>query len=114
MLNIKPEAVAKLNLILPTYYEFICNSQTPKPCITYAETNSADTIISRDMGYSSIQLTVKVWVDNGNISSLQNYAEQVDSTMRELGYKRLFANEIVVGNQIEKILLYEATGIEEY
>lgn len=114
MLNVKPELVAKLKLILPTYYEYICNSSTPKPCITYAETSSADTIISRQLGYSRIQMTIKVWVDDGDIGTLQNYAEQVDSTMRELGYSRVSANELVVGNQIEKILLYEATGIEEY
>lgn len=114
MLSIKPEVVAKLKLILPTYYEYICNSSTPKPCITYAETNSSDTIISREMGYSRMQITVKVWIDNGDIGALQNYAEQVDSSMRELGYSRVSANELVVGNQIEKIMLYEATGIEEY
>lgn len=114
MLNIKPEAVSALKLILPTYYEYICNSQTPKPCITYAESNSRDTIISREMGYSRIQLTVKVWIDNGDIGALEDYAEQVDSTMRKLGYSRVTANELVVGNQICKILLYEATGIETY
>lgn len=114
MLSIKPEIVTKLGQILPTYYEYICNSTTPKPCITYAETNSIDTIISMTMGYSRVQMTIKIWIDNGDIKSLQGYAVQVDSAMRELGYYRVSANELVVGNQIEKILLYEATGIETY
>ena len=114
MLDIKPEVVTALNLILPTYYEYICNSQTPKPCITYAQTNDTDLETSKERGYCRIQMTIKVWIDNGNVSDMEAYSKQVDSSMRSLGYKRVSANELVVGNQIEKILLYEAIGKEEY
>lgn len=114
MLNIKPEVVTVLQLILPTYYEYICNSQTPKPCITYAQTNDTDLETSKERGYCRVQMTIKVWVNNGDVSAMETYAEQVDSAMRELGYKKVSANELVVGNQLEKILLYEAIGKEEY
>lgn len=114
MINVKPEVVAKLKLILPTFYEYICNSDTPKPCVTYAETNSSDTLVSREKGYSRIQITVKIWIDNGDIGALQNYAEQVDSAMRDLGWSRVSSNELIYGNQICKIMLFEALGIETF
>lgn len=114
MLNIKTQIVTTLNTILPTMYEYICNSKTPKPCITYAETNSMDTLISKETGVSRMQFTIKVWIDNGDVSEMQNYAGQVDTKMRELGFTRVSANELVVGNQIEKILLYEIIMKENY
>ena len=64
MLDNKKEVVNALSQILPTYYEFICNSATKKPCITYTENSNIDDIKSMESGYSRIQYTVKIWVDS--------------------------------------------------
>jgi len=37
MLDLKTEVVTALKTILPTYYEYFCNSDTALPCITYTE-----------------------------------------------------------------------------
>lgn len=110
----KKSLVAKLSTILPTYYEYFCDTTTPMPCITYAETNNLDDVKAMDAGYYRLQMTVKIWCNALSVGTMESYAQQVDNAMRELGYSRINSNELVVGDQIEKILLYEALGIEKY
>lgn len=114
MLDNKKEVVNALSQILPTYYEFICNSATMKPCITYTENSNIDDIKSMESGYSRIQYTVKIWVDGVEVKAITEYAEQVDIAMRNLGFSRVSNIELVVGGQIEKVLIYEALGKEIY
>ena len=42
------------------------------------------------------------------------YSQEADSIMRTLGYKRGTTNELVVDNQICKIMNYTALGLEKY
>lgn len=114
MIDAKKELVSKLNEILPTYYEYFANSETEKPCITYCETNNYDGEKSMEMGYSTVQMTIKIWGKTTDLSSIQAKAELVDDAMRELGYSRVQGNELIVDNYIEKVLLYEALGFEFY
>ena len=114
MLNDKTRVVAKLKTILPTYYELSCDSNTPKPCITYNENFNVDDIKSMAYGYSRVQMTIKIWANGTDIGAVTNYAISVDSAMRELGYSRISSTELFVGGQIEKVLIYEALGIETY
>ncbi len=114
MLTDKKRVVAKLKTILPTYYELSCDSDTPKPCITYNENFNVDDIKSAEYGYSRLQMTIKIWLNGTDIGSATNYAISVDSAMRELGYTRISSNELFVGGQIEKVLIYEALGFETY
>lgn len=114
MLTDKIRVVDALNDILPTFYELSCDSSTPKPCITYLENFNVDDVISNEMGYSRLQVTIKIWLNGTDIGSATNYAISVDSAMRELGYTRISSNELFVGGQIEKVLIYEALGIETY
>ena len=114
MLNDKPRVVAKLKTILPTYYELSCNSDTPKPCITYNENFNADDVISKERGYSRVQMTLKVWLNGTDIGEATTYVQSIDTAMRDLGYRRVSSIELFVGGQIEKVLIYEALGIENY
>ena len=54
MIDYKPQIQESLGDILPTYYEFFCDSSTEKPCITYAEYENYIEVQSDTMDYSYI------------------------------------------------------------
>lgn len=112
MLTTKKTIVAALSKILPCYYELFCDSKTEMPCITYIENNNYAEQTGDTLGYSSIEYTIKVWATE--ITNIEQYAAAVDAAMRELGFTRISANELVVENQIEKILTYSALGLEQF
>ena len=114
MINYHKEIVAALNTILPTHYELALTSGTKTPCISYQERNNADTETGDTLGYSRISYTVKVW--GNDIGELQQYALEIDKTLRPLGFKRISSNELydIQSTMIQKILGYEALAQEEY
>ena len=103
MLSGKTDIVKELNKILPTYYELFCDSNTKLPCFTYIENINQDVVTGDTLGYSSIGYTIKLWAN-----------DVADIVMRKLGYRRKSSNELTVDNQIEKIMTYEALGLENY
>ena len=114
MINYHKELVAALNTILPTHYELALTSGTKTPCISYQERNNVDTEVGDTLGYSRISFTVKVW--GNDIGELQQYALEIDKTLRPLGFKRISSNELydTQSTMIQKILGYEALAQEEY
>ena len=114
MINYHKELVAALNTILPTHYELALTSGIKTPCISYQERNNADAETGDTLGYSRISYTVKVW--GNDIGELQQYALEIDKTLRPLGFKRISSNELydTQSTMIQKILGYEALAQEEY
>lgn len=114
MINYHKELVAALNTILPTQYELALTSGTKTPCISYQERNNVDTEVGDTLGYSRISFTVKVW--GNDIGELQQYALEIDKTLRPLGFKRISSNELydTQSTMIQKILGYQALAQEEY
>lgn len=112
MLDVRQDIVNSLKTILPTYYELFCDENTQMPCITYIEDNNSIAASGDTLGYSNISFIIKVW--GYTVSDIAGYSLQVDTSMRQLGYKRTSTNEIIVGNQIEKVLYYSALGKENY
>jgi len=110
MVNYSPQLVSALSTILPTHYELICDSKTVKPCITWRETNNyAD--VGRDITrYSWIEYQVKIWTTDIKVASEK--AVLIDDTLRPLGFERTSTNELVIDNQICKIMTYRIHGIE--
>lgn len=116
MINYHKELVSALNTILPTHYEMTLTADTTTPCISYMETNnymetSATGCIT---GYSRITYQIKVW--GYNIGQLCDYAIEIDSVLRPLGFKRLATGELYDRNStmIQKILTYECLAHEYY
>ena len=64
------------------------------------------------LGYSTVRYTIKLWGDD--LSVLNPNCLLVDAKMRELGFRRISANELVYNNQISKIFIYEGLGKEEF
>jgi hypothetical protein len=66
------------------------------------------------LGYSHLAYQVKVW--GNNIGELQSYAQQIDAMLRPLGWTRTGMNELydTNSNMVQKIMRYEATGLEEF
>lgn len=114
MINFHEELATALETILPTHYEMTLTSKTPKPCISYMELTNGQEQIGDTIGYSRITYQIKVWADR--IKLAQEYANQIDELLREVGAKRISANELYdnQSSTVQKILTYEILVLEEF
>lgn len=114
MIDYDKELVSALKSVLPTHYELALTSKTPTPCISYQERDNADTETGDTLGYSRISYTIKVW--SNEIKQIKQYSKEIDKVLRPLGFKRVSSNELHdnQSTMIQKILTYEARGLEEY
>jgi hypothetical protein len=114
MIDYHKELVASLNTVLPTHYEMTLHSGIETPCISYMETNNYVSTSGTTLGYSFISFQVKVWATD--IATIQHYVLEIDKVLRPLGLKRTASTELYDNNSsmIQKILTYEAFGLEEY
>lgn len=112
MLDTHKQIVNALKDILPVYYELICDSTTPKPCITYCEQKNDAYIEGEQLGYSWVGYYIKIW-DN-DISRIQENAIKVDNAMRGIGYKRISSTELFIDDNIEKVMIFEGLGLERF
>ena len=115
MIDYSKELVSALKTIgLDVHYELALTSKTTVPCISYQERNNYSDVSGATVGYSRISFTIKVWANR--VSDIQKYSHEVDSVMRPLGFKRVSAGELhdPQSTMIQKILLYEALGLENY
>ena len=114
MIDYNAELVAALETVLPTYYEMILESGIETPCISYMEINNYVSTSGTTLGYSYITYQGKVWATD--IATIQKYVLEIDKVLRPLGFKRVAATELYDNNSsmIQKILTYEAIGLEEY
>ena len=78
------------------------------------ERNNSTIADSDRMGYSRISYQVKVWATN--IADIQRYSLEIDKVLRPIGFKRVGTNELYDNNSsmIQKIMTYEAIGLERY
>ena len=114
MIDYHKELVAALNEILPTHYEMQLTSGSSLPCISYMELSNVDNSTGDTLGYSTISYQVKVWAHS--LQELQNYARQIDTAMRGLGFARVGSAELF-NNQntiMQKVLTYDALAVENY
>lgn len=114
MVNYHKNLVNALKEILPTHYEMVLTSGMKTPCISYMEVNNASTGIGDTVGYSRVSYQIKVW--GNKIEDLQNYAMEIDNTLRKLGWARVSSNELYdnQSSMIQKIMTYEALFFEVY
>lgn len=112
MIDFDKQIVEALSAVgLPCYYENFITNEIAIPCITYVENNNSSYLEGDALRYSHINYTVKLWMDN---KSQQSYLDDIDATMKRLGFKRNSSSEIADGNVIEKIMDYEAIGWEDF
>lgn len=114
MINYDERLVSALKSVLPTHYELALTKNTATPCISYQEADNSDTTTGDTIGYSRLIYTIKVW--GHDIQQIKEYAAQIDSVLRPLGFKRNSSGELHDRNStmIQKILSYEALGFENY
>lgn len=114
MINYHKQLSTSLSSILPTYYEMLLTKDAATPCITYLELNNAAAETGDTLGYSSMQYQIKVW--GKDIGVLQGYAQQIDNTLRPLGWKRIGCRELYdkQSAMIQKIMTYDATALEVF
>lgn len=114
MIDYNKELAASLETVLPTYYEMILESGIETPCISYMELNNYVSSSGSTLGYSYISYQIKVWATE--IATIQKYVLEIDKVLRPLGFKRVAATELYDNNSsmIQKILTYEALGLEQY
>lgn len=114
MIDYHKELTAALGSILPTHYELVLHSGLTTPCYSYQEINNYMAEQGDTLGYSRVTYQVKVWAND--VATIQRYAVAADNVLRPLGFKRTAANELHDRNStmIQKILTYEALGLENY
>lgn len=112
MINCQQKIVEKLCTILPTYYELFCNENTAKPCITYTLTDNYDDAAGNKTVFSRLKYTIKLWEDS--LSASIDKLAQIDDYMRELGFLRVSANDLIYENHICHIMVYQALGLEKF
>lgn len=114
MIDYSKELVSALNTVLPTTHELALTSKNSTPCISYQERNNYVQVNGDTLGYSNISFTVKVWANS--IAEIMKYAVEVDAALRPIGFKRTSSNELYDRNStmIQKIMTYEATGLEDF
>lgn len=114
MIDYNKELVSALSAVLPTSHELALTSKNPVPCISYQERNNFVLANGDTLGYSNLSFTVKVWANS--VAEIMRYALEVDAVLRPLGFKRTSCNELYDRNStmIQKIMTYEATGLEHY
>ena len=114
MIDCHKEIMAALSAILPTHYELKLTKDTVAPCISYMEAGNYDEAAGDTLGYSVVSYQVKVWATD--IATIQANALLVDAAMRPLGFKRTSAAELHDRNSsmIQKVMTYEALGLENY
>lgn len=114
MIDYSDKLVSALKTVLPTHYELALTSKTETPCISYQERNNYVDRSGDTLGYSKVSFTVKVWANKAAL--IQKYAQEVDAVLRPLGFKRISSNELhdVNSSMIQKIMTYEALGLENY
>lgn len=115
MFSVKQQVVTALQAntsSLPVYYELFVDSKTSIPCITYMENQNNDNVVGNTIGYSDIGFTIKIWATK--VSDIDSVAINIDSIMRNLGFKRTSANELTYNDQVQKVLMYQALGKETY
>lgn len=114
MINYHETLVSTLDSILPTHYEMLLHRGLATPCISYMELSNTAKEEGDTLGYSSIIYQIKVW--GNRIDELQNYALEIDSALRPLGFKRTGCNELYdnESTMIQKIMTYEALASEEF
>lgn len=114
MVNYHSNLVGALNNILPTHYEMALTQDIKTPCISYMEINNYVAEYGSNLTYSRITYQIKVW--SNSIAEIQDYALQIDETLRSLGFKRISSGELYdnQSTMIQKILTYEALVKEQY
>ena len=115
MINYHAQLVNALKTIgIPVHYEMVLHSGVTTPCISYMEISNVAAEEGDTLGYSRLQYQVKIW--STQIADLQKYALQIDTVLRPLGFKRVGCNEMYDTNSamIQKIMTYEALGLEDF
>lgn len=114
MIDYHSTLVSALKEILPTHYEMTLHSGLETPCISYMELSNVADAEGDTLGYSRLQYQIKVW--GTNIADLQKYAQQIDSALRPLGWKRVNCVELYDNNStmIQKVMTFEAIGLENF
>lgn len=114
MINYHTNLVSALKTVLPTHYEMALTANTSVPCISYMETNNYVSHNGSTLGYSIVTYQIKVWAND--IGTIQKYALEVDEVLRPLGFTRVSSGELYdnESSMIQKIMTYEAIGLEEY
>lgn len=115
MIDYHSNLVSALKTIgIPVHYEMTLHSGLATPCISYMELSNVAAEEGDTLGYSRLQYQIKVW--GTQIADLQKYALQIDTVLRPLGFKRVGCNEMYDNNSamIQKIMTYEALGLEDF
>lgn len=114
MIDYHSELVKALETVLPTHYELVLTSKTKTPCISYIENDNYQDVTGDTLGYSNVSYTVTVWASG--IGKVQEYATQIDSVLRPMGWNRSSVGEMYDKSTglVRKVMNYSAIAFEQF
>lgn len=114
MINYKPTLVAKLNELFnnayPVVAEDFLTASTGLPAISYNLSNDLVRANGDDFGYSDVYYNIKVW--GREIKAMEEIAVQIDTMMRNLGFRRIATVELWFDGLGQKELRYQGLARE--
>ena len=113
MINVTPELITALSETgLKVYNENFLTSKCEVPCISYYEYDNSVNEDCDILGYSDITYHIKIWAKTQK--ELVDYSIQIDSILRNKGYKRLTCNDLWTDTLGQRDMKYKALALEKY
>ena len=113
MIDINKEIVKELQKTgLKIYNEYFVDSSTPIPCITYREHDNSSYKEGDIIGYSQLSYHIKVW--GKDLQTLIQYSKDIESIMRDLGFKRISCNTLWLDGVGQRDLKYTNLALENF
>ena len=116
MINYKPTLVEKLNELFDGAYPVVAENFLTEditfPCISYYLSNDVVRANGDTLGYSDVYYNIKVW--GYAIADMEPIAIEIDTMMRNLGFRRIATTELWLNGLVQKELRYQGLGKEDF
>jgi len=107
MIDIKTLVVSELELIgIPVNYEMFTNEGIAIPSISYLELTNNDMLVGDTLEYDNVTYQIKLW--SKDVQYLTETSILINNVMRDLGFRREFAQEIPSNGLLSKVMRFRA------
>lgn len=107
MIDVKELIVQELSVIgIPVNYELFVSEGLEVPSISYLELTNVNQLQGDTLEYDTVNYQIKLW--SSDIEYLSTTSITISEIMRELGFKREFAQEVTSNGIISKVFRFRA------
>ena len=107
MINVKELIVTELSTLgIPVDYEMFTSENAAVPSISYLELTNVINLQGDTIEYDTVNYQIKLWATD--IEYLTETSILISNIMRDLGFSRQFAQEVVSKGIISKVMRFRA------